>query len=113
MQPAISVVVPSYNQPPEFVSECLATIFAQKGTSYEVIFVDGHSKPETLAAAEPFRDWCVHFISEPDEGQADAINNGLRLASGELVAWLNTENFYEPGAFLRLVRAFKTIPNAP
>jgi glycosyltransferase involved in cell wall biosynthesis len=113
MQPAISVVVPSYNQPPEFVSECLATIFAQKGTSYEVIFVDGHSKPETLAAAEPFRDRCAHFISEPDEGQADAINKGLRLASGELVAWLNTDDFYEPGAFLRMESAFKKNPTAP
>jgi glycosyltransferase involved in cell wall biosynthesis len=113
MQPRISIVVPSFNQPPEFVSECLASIFAQKGASYEVIFVDGHSKPETLAAAEPFRNRCAHFISEADEGQADAVNKGLRLASGKLVAWLNTDDFYEPGAFVRMESAFKKNPTAP
>jgi glycosyltransferase involved in cell wall biosynthesis len=113
METAISIVVPSYNQPPEFVSECLASIFAQKGASYEVIFVDGHSKQETLAAAEPFRDRCAHFISEPDEGQADAINKGIRLARGKLVAWLNTDDFYEPGAFLRMENAFERNPTAP
>jgi glycosyltransferase involved in cell wall biosynthesis len=113
MQPAISIVVPSYNKPPEFVSECLASIFDQKDASYEVIFVDGHSKPETLAAAEPFRQRCAHFISERDEGQADAINKGLRLASGKLVAWLNTDDFYEPGAFQRMENAFKNNPTAP
>ena len=113
MQPAISIVVPSYNQPPEFVSECLASIFAQEGASYEVIFVDGQSKPETRAAAEPFRDRCAHFICEADEGQADAINKGLRLADGKLVAWLNTDDFYEPGAFQRMESAFKKNPAAP
>ncbi len=113
MQPAISIVVPSYNQPPEFVSECLASIFAQKGVSFETIFVDGQSNPETLAAAEPFRSRCAHFISELDEGQADAINKGLRLARGSLVTWLNTDDFYEPGAFLRMESAFKKNPTSP
>ena len=113
MQPAISIVVPSYNQPPEFVSECLASIFAQKGASYEVIFVDGQSNPETLAAVEPFRSRCAHFISEPDEGQADAINKGLRRARGSLVAWLNTDDFYAPGAFQHMENACKKNPAAP
>jgi glycosyltransferase involved in cell wall biosynthesis len=113
MQPAISIVVPSYNQPPEFVSECLASIFTQQGASFETIFVDGQSNPQTLAAAEPFRSRCAHFISEPDEGQADAINKGLRLARGSLVAWLNTDDFYEPGAFQHMENAFKKNPAAP
>jgi glycosyltransferase involved in cell wall biosynthesis len=113
MQPTISVIVPSYNQRPEFVSQCLDSIFAQEGASYEVIFVDGGSKPETLAAAEPYRDRCAHFISESDAGQADAINKGLRLANGKLVGWLNTDDFYEPGAFSHMVNAFNNNPNAP
>jgi glycosyltransferase involved in cell wall biosynthesis len=113
MQPAISIVVPSYNQPPEFVSECLASIFTQQGASFETIFVDGQSNPQTLAAAEPFRSRCAHFICEPDEGQADAINKGLRLARGSLVAWLNTDDFYEPGAFQHMENAFKKNPAAP
>jgi glycosyltransferase involved in cell wall biosynthesis len=112
VQPAISIVVPSYNQRPEFVSRCLESIFGQEA-SYEVIFVDGLSEPPTLAAAEPFRERCAYFISEADHGQADAINKGLRLANGELVAWLNTDDFYEPGAFLHMENAFKKNPAAP
>jgi glycosyltransferase involved in cell wall biosynthesis len=69
MQPAISIVVPSYNQRPEFVSECLASTFAQKGASYEVIFVDSNSKPETRAAAEPFRNRSAHFICQATKGR--------------------------------------------
>src|SRR4029077_19921488 len=77
MQPAISIVVPSYNQPPEFVSECLASIFTQQGASFETIFVDGQPTPQPLAAAEPFRRRCAHFISEPDEGQGGRSTNGF------------------------------------
>jgi glycosyltransferase involved in cell wall biosynthesis len=113
MQPAISIVVPSYNQRPEFVSKCLTSIFTQEGATYEVIFVDGGSRPETLHAAEQFRNRCAHFISEADQGQADAINKGLRLATGDLVGWLNTDDFYEPGAFLHMVDAFAKNPVAP
>src|SRR5437763_13565731 len=69
MQPAISIVVPSYNQPPEFVSECLASIFAQKGASYEVIFVDSQSNPEIIASVEPFRNRCAQFFFEWYDGQ--------------------------------------------
>ena len=78
MQPAISIVVPSYNQRPEFVSECLASTFAQKGASYEVIFVDGFSTPKTLAAAEPFRERCAHFISEADGQLRQALSTSRR-----------------------------------
>ncbi len=113
MQPAVSIVVPSYNQRPEFVSQCLASIFSQEGVSYEVIFVDGLSHPDTLAAAEPYRARCAHFISETDQGQADAINKGLRLANGNLVGWLNTDDFYEPGAFFHMANAFKKNRTAP
>jgi len=69
MQPAISIVVPSYNQPPEFVSECLASIFTQQGASFETIFVDGQSNPQTLAAAEPFRSRCAHLFPSRTKGR--------------------------------------------
>ena len=111
--PVLSIIVPSYNQRPDFVSGCLESIFTQEGPAYEVIFVDGRSNPETLAAAEPFRSRCAHFISEADEGQADAINKGLRLATGTLVGWLNTDDFYEPGAFAHMAKAIQEFPVAP
>ena len=113
MQPEISIIIPSYNQPPSFVTACLESICLQKGADYEIIFVDGGSRAETLAAAEPYRPRCSHFISEKDEGQADAINKGLRLARGSLVTWLNTDDFYLPDAFARMTAAFRKNPGAP
>lgn len=113
MQPEISIIIPSYNQPAGFVTACFESIRAQAGAEYEIIFVDGGSREETLAAAEPYRAHCSHFISERDEGQADAINKGLRLASGSLVTWLNTDDIYLPGAFAHMAGAFHKNPDAP
>jgi glycosyltransferase involved in cell wall biosynthesis len=109
----ISVIVPSYNTRPEFVAECFRSICMQEGADYEIIFVDGGSRPETLAAAEVYRRRCSHFISEPDEGQADAINKGLRLARGNLVTWLNTDDYFLPGAFGHMAAALRKNPDAP
>src|SRR5258707_13886885 len=81
MQPAISIVVPSYNQPPEFVSECLASFFAQQGASFETIFVVGQSNPQTLSAASPFRRRHAHFFSLPDAVPVTALINVIRIAA--------------------------------
>jgi glycosyltransferase involved in cell wall biosynthesis len=109
----ISVIIPSYNPRPEFVAECFRSICMQEGADYEIIFVDGGSSPQTLVAAEVYRSRCTHFISERDEGQADAINKGLRLARGHLVTWLNTDDFYLPDAFMHMVAAYRRNPYAP
>jgi glycosyltransferase involved in cell wall biosynthesis len=113
MQPEISIIIPSYNQRPSFVTACFESICAQQGAEYEIIFVDGGSREDTLAAAAPYCGRCSHFISERDEGQADAINKGLRLARGNLVAWLNTDDFYLPDAFARMAAAFRKNPGLP
>ena len=111
--PTLSIIIPSYNQPGKFVTEAFQSICCQEEGTYEIIFVDGGSGPETLAAAEPYRSRCSHFISEPDRGQADAINKGLKLARGELVTWLNTDDFFEPEAFRHIIEAWSKNPAAP
>ncbi len=108
----VSIIVPSFNQGP-FVAECLRSIVSQSGADFEILFIDGGSTDGTLAAVEPFRGAIAHFCSERDEGQADAINKGLRLARGELVTWLNTDDFLEPGALRAMREAAERAPQAP
>ena len=108
----VSLIVPSFNQG-RFVGDCLRSIVSQSGASSEIILVDGGSTDGTLAVVEEFRGSITHFISEPDAGQADAINKGLRLARGELVTWLNSDDFLEPGALDHMRAAAGRAPHAP
>lgn len=111
--PFVSVVVPSFNQG-EFVADCLRSIISQEGgATFEILFMDGGSTDGTLAAVAPFRDLLTHFQSGPDGGQAEAINQGFRRARGELVTWLNSDDFLEPGAFAHLREACAREPVAP
>lgn len=108
----VSIIVPSFNQG-RFVGDCLRSIVSQSGASSEIILIDGGSTDGTLAVVEEFRGSITHFISERDAGQADAINKGLRLARGELVTWLNSDDFFEPGALNHMREAAERAPHAP
>ena len=110
--PVISIVVPSYNQG-EFIGECLESIFSQRGADYEVLLLDGGSTDQTLAVVEPYRSRFAHFFSERDAGQSDAINKGLRLARGDLLTWLNSDDLYLPDALRHMAEAWRERPGAP
>lgn len=102
--PLISIVVPSFNQG-RYIEQTLASIAGQNWPRVETIVIDGGSTDETAEVVARFRPGVTHFISEPDRGQADAINKGFRLARGEVLAWLNSDDFYLPCTFDRAVRA--------
>lgn len=109
--PRISVITPSYNQG-QFLGECIDSVFRQNYPALELIIIDGGSTDESVqiikANAARLAFWC----SEPDAGQADAINKGLRMATGELVAWLNADDFYLPDALAHVARAHRQNPHA-
>ncbi len=108
----ISIIVPSYNQP-AFVGQCLESIFAQAEATFEVILIDGGSAAATLEQIAPYRTRLAHYVSEKDRGQSHAINKGLAVARGQIVTWLNTDDFYLPGALAALTAAYRRNPHAP
>src|SRR6266853_4626931 len=102
MAPLISIVVPTRNQA-AFIEQTLASIVGQNWPRLELIVVDGGS---TDGTQEIVRRYPVqHFISEPDRGQAEAINKGFRLAKGDVLAWLNSDDYYLPLTLARAVAA--------
>lgn len=95
MTPLLSIVVPTLNQS-RFIGQTLASIVGQCWPRTEIIVIDGGSTDGTREVVERFGNAVTHFVSEPDRGQADAINKGFRLAKGDLLAWLNSDDYYLP-----------------
>ncbi len=99
-----SIVVPSFNQAP-FLEQCLAGLLPQVDDDTEVIVVDGGSSDDSLAVIQRYAPGLAWWVSEPDEGQSDALNKGLAKARGEWLGWLNSDDLLLPGA-LATLRAF-------
>ncbi len=112
MSPLVSIVVPTLNQG-RYIGQTLASIVGQGWPRLELIVMDGGSKDETCAVVERFRGAITHFVSEPDRGQGDAINKGFRLAKGDILAWLNSDDYYLPCAVEKAVSLLQATLNEP
>jgi len=95
--PRISVVTPSYNQGC-YIEETILSVLNQGYPNLQYIIVDGNSTDSTRNVLEHYRERLDHLIIESDNGQTEAINKGLRLVDGEIVAWINSDDVYAPGA---------------
>ncbi|HEY2343631.1 MAG TPA: glycosyltransferase family 2 protein, partial [Chthoniobacteraceae bacterium] len=104
MSPLVSIVVPTLNQG-RYIEQTLASLAGQNWPNLELIVIDGGSTDETASVVESYRHVVTHFVSEKDRGQADAINKGFRLAKGEILGWLNSDDYLLPCALARTVRA--------
>jgi glycosyltransferase involved in cell wall biosynthesis len=104
----VSVVTPSFNQG-AFIAETIESVLGQEGARIEYLVVDGGSTDATLDVLCGYGDR-TRWISEPDRGQADAINKGWRRTSGEIIAWLNADDVYLPGAVRQVVEVFASRP---
>lgn len=109
-EPLVSIITPSYNQG-EFIRDTIESVLNQDYKNIEYIVVDGGSTDNTLEILKEYKDRLV-YVSETDNGQSDAINKGFRMAKGEIVAWLNSDDVYEPGCITRAVQEFNQNPNA-
>jgi glycosyltransferase involved in cell wall biosynthesis len=108
--PRISVVVPSYNQG-RFLPEALDSIFSQDYPHVEVIVMDGGSSDESVRIIESYAPKLTYWQSHPDGGQSAAINEGVTHATGEIVAWLNSDDFYCNNALWHVGRAHQAHPD--
>ena len=107
--PLVSVVTPSLNQG-RFIGDAVRSVLGQDYPRIEYLVVDGGSTDGTLAVLAG-HDGAIRWISEPDHGQAAAINKGFRLASGEVLAWLNSDDLYEPQAVSAAVAYLEAHPD--
>jgi glycosyltransferase involved in cell wall biosynthesis len=110
--PTISVITPSYNQA-AFVRQTVESVLSQGYDGLDYIVVDGLSTDGSLAILREY----VHadqltLIAEADRGQTDALNKGLRRATGEIVCWLNSDDYFLPGTLQTVARYFAKHPNA-
>lgn len=108
-RPLVSVIVPNFNGE-RFLDETLGSIFSQDYPHIEVILVDGASSDASLQVAARYPD--LKIISRPDKGQAHAINRGLLAARGDILAYLNSDDLYRPGAVTAIVEHFRRRPDA-
>ena len=97
-EPLVSIITPSFNQG-RFIEEAILSVKAQNCARIEHIIIDGSSTDETLDVIRRYEGmYNLRWLSEPDEGQADALNKGFKLARGEVLGWLNADDTYQPGA---------------
>jgi FkbM family methyltransferase len=107
--PAIALVTPSYNQG-EFVERTIRSVLDQSYPALEYAVQDGGSDDSTHAVLDRYRDRFAACVSEPDDGQADAINRGFAHTSGEIMGWLNSDDVLLPGALAAVARHFAKHP---
>lgn len=123
--PKFSIVTPSYNQC-GYISETIHSVLSQVGDfEIEYFVMDGGSTDGSVEIIQSYadkvknKDWPIqckeismHWISQRDKGQSDAINKGLRQSTGDIISYINSDDLYHPGAFARVIKAFCRYPTA-
>jgi glycosyltransferase involved in cell wall biosynthesis len=108
--PKISIVTPSYNQG-KFIERTVRSVLLQRYSDLEYIVMDGGSTDDTLDRLASYVEQFSYFVSEPDKGQADAIANGFARSSGEIMAYLNSDDLLAPDALHFVADFFRDNPN--
>jgi len=110
-QPLVSIITPSYNQA-QFLEQTIQSVLGQDYPRIEYIVIDGGSSDGSKAILEKNGPRLSYWQSQKDKGQTDAINQGFARATGEVLAWLNSDDLLYPSAVSKAVEALKRYPQA-
>jgi glycosyltransferase involved in cell wall biosynthesis len=102
--PRVSIVTPSYNQG-QFIEETIRSVLLQGYPNLKYIIIDGGSTDDSVEIIGKYEPWLAYWVSEKDKGQSHAINKGWAHSTGDILAWLNSDDLYLPGAIGRAVEA--------
>ncbi|MDA8561863.1 glycosyltransferase [Gammaproteobacteria bacterium] len=105
----ISVITPSFNQD-KYIERTIQSVLSQNINDFEYIVMDGASSDKTVSILKSYSSY-LKFISEPDNGQAHAVNKGIKMSSGEIIAWINSDDIYYPNTFKKVIKFFDENPN--
>lgn len=108
--PKLSIITPSFNQA-QFLEETILSVLQQDYPALEFIIIDGGSTDGSQDVIRKYEDKISFWVSEKDRGQAHALNKGLAHATGEILAYLNSDDLYLPGAFARVIQFFNEHPD--
>jgi glycosyltransferase involved in cell wall biosynthesis len=109
--PRLSIVTPSFNQA-AYLERTILSVLNQNYPNLQYIVVDGGSTDGSVEIIRKYEKYLGYWVSERDQGQGDAINKGMRLADGEIVAWQNSDDVYVPDAFRTVTKVFEARPDA-
>jgi glycosyltransferase involved in cell wall biosynthesis len=103
--PRISIVTPSYNQG-QFIEETIRSVLLQGYPNLEYIIIDGGSTDNSVEIIRKYEPWLTYWVSKPDKGQTDAIQQGFNLITGVVWNWLNSDDLLEPNALQKIGTAY-------